>query len=412
MRYNRLYYFLFLLSVSIGSITAQGLGTPYSRYGYGVLSDNTTSAQRAMGGIGYAMNSGRQINVMNPASYAAIDSLTFLFDMGVDLNNLWTSQGEDKGTKLGGGLDYITLQFPITKYGGGSIGFLPYSQVGYSFGDKVTNGTTAYQGSGGISQVYLGLAARPLKGLTLGINIGYLFGDIKHDDYAYTSAGSIGLFERTMEVSDYSLDIGVQYSYQINKKNRLTAGVTFSPGKSFHGHSYAINYDSSSDSEPDTIRSISMKHHYTKPFSLGIGLNWEWNDRLMIEADVTYQPWSKAKFTGLDENDRTRLVDRYKFAFGAQYCHNPRGDYASRIQYRAGFSATRDYWSIFGNSIREYGIHAGVGLPAPSSKTMINLSLGYQLRTSTPNTLIKEKYFFITLGVNFNELWFWQNKIR
>ena len=41
-----------------------------------------------MGGIGYAMSSGRQINVMwNPASYACIDSLTFLFDMGVGTSN-------------------------------------------------------------------------------------------------------------------------------------------------------------------------------------------------------------------------------------------------------------------------------------------------------------------------------------
>ncbi|MDE6503741.1 MAG: hypothetical protein K2K78_04690, partial [Muribaculaceae bacterium] len=49
--------------------SAQLAETPYSRYGYGTLGDNATSSQRAMGGVGYAMNSGRQINVMNPASY-------------------------------------------------------------------------------------------------------------------------------------------------------------------------------------------------------------------------------------------------------------------------------------------------------------------------------------------------------
>ena len=52
--------------------------TPYSKYGYGILNDQATSAQRSMGGVGYAMASGRQVNVMNPASYAAIDSITFL----------------------------------------------------------------------------------------------------------------------------------------------------------------------------------------------------------------------------------------------------------------------------------------------------------------------------------------------
>lgn len=63
--------------------------SPYSKFGYGLLGDNATSAQRQMGGVGYAMRSGRQINVMNPASYAAIDSLTFLFDMGTDVSMYW-----------------------------------------------------------------------------------------------------------------------------------------------------------------------------------------------------------------------------------------------------------------------------------------------------------------------------------
>lgn len=65
------------LAACVFSASAQ-ISSPYSKFGYGLLNDNATSAQSQMGGVGYAMNSGRQINVMNPASYAAIDSLTFL----------------------------------------------------------------------------------------------------------------------------------------------------------------------------------------------------------------------------------------------------------------------------------------------------------------------------------------------
>ena len=79
---------LFLLPAAVlaAAATAQNVTTPYSMYGYGILGDRATSMQRQMGGVGYAMNSGRQINVMNPASYAAIDSLTFLFDLGADMS--------------------------------------------------------------------------------------------------------------------------------------------------------------------------------------------------------------------------------------------------------------------------------------------------------------------------------------
>ena len=410
-----------LILISIASCligVAMNSQTPYSRYGYGTLNDNSTSAQRGMGGVGYAMNSGRQINVKNPASYAAIDSLTFLFDMGLDLNNLWTSEktadGTYNGKKLGGGLDYVTLQFPVTKWGGGSVGFLPYSTVNYSFGEKIDNGSASYQGSGGISQLYLGLAAKPFKGFTVGANFSYLFGNITHDNYTYTatSAGSIGLFERVMEVSDYMIELGAQYSYRINRRNRVTVGVTFTPGKSFHGRSYAINYDASLNNEPDTVGNVAMKGRYTQPMSIGAGVNWEWNDRLMVEVDATYQPWNKAKFASIDGLGAQRFVKRARGAIGAQYCHNPRGSYVDRIQFRVGFSATRDYWMIMGNTIRQYGITAGFGLPAPGSKTMINISVEYQHRQAHPNPLVKEQYIYLTLGVNFNELWFWKNRIR
>ena len=119
--------------------------TPYSGYGYGMLRDGVTSTQRAMGGIGYAMNSGRQINTMNPASYAAIDSLTFLFDIGLDVTSMWLSETDAEGNRASeqrwaGGLDYATMQFPLGKYLGGSVGLLPYSSVGYAFGSKIDNG--------------------------------------------------------------------------------------------------------------------------------------------------------------------------------------------------------------------------------------------------------------------------------
>ena len=131
---------LLLITVSFAATAQNGTMTPYSQFGYGILRDNATSAQQAMGGIGYGMSSGRQINVMNPASYARIDSLTFLFDMGFDVTFLWQTEGSGSNklsdSNIGGGLNYITMQFPLGKRMGMSIGVLPYSAVGYSFGNR------------------------------------------------------------------------------------------------------------------------------------------------------------------------------------------------------------------------------------------------------------------------------------
>lgn len=393
-----------------------GTMTPYSRYGYGILNDNATAAQRSMGGVGYAMNSGRQINVMNPASYASVDSLTFLFDMGVDFTALWQSEivndkkASDKN--FGGGLDYVTMQFPIGKYMGASFGILPYSSVGYAFGSEIENGATSRQGTGSINQLYVGFAGKLYKGLSLGVNVAYLFGTTFNDSYAFTDNGSTSLFEREFDVRDWRMDIGLQYSRYVSRKNRLSLGVVYSPKKDFNGHAITYAYDINQETAPVETENISLKGNFSMPETWGAGIAWEWDKRLMVEADFTYQPWSKTKYRGVDQNSTdAQLDDRYKMALGMQFLPKLRGNYLQSIQYRAGGFFNHDYLRILGNNVREYGASIGFGLPVPSFKTIINVGLEWRHRQANPQPLIKENYLCVTLGLNINELWFRQSKI-
>lgn len=425
------------VTAAVATLTAaaqNSVNSPYSRLGYGILNDNVSSAQRAMGGVGYGMNSGRQINVMNPASYAAIDTLTFLFDIGGNLSQTRSTEpgagkdgGNATGKDLGGGLNYITMQFPLGKYMGGSAGLLPYSEVGYSFGDVIyrgdeTTGISSRQGSGGINQLYIGVAGRPYKGLTVGANISYMFGNILNDNYVTTTGGEQALFERVLKVTDYKLDFGVQYSFNVKPRHRLTAGIVYSPGKSFHGHTYGVHYNISSSSssdnttKPDTTGYSKLAGRYTMPATWGAGINYKWDERLMVEADFTYQPWSKVKYQALEGYETAqKFADRWKINAGVEFTPRPRGSYLQRIQYRAGAFYTRDYQMVGKNNVREYGVSMGFGLPTATStmqRSIVNLSFEYRRRQASPQALIKENCFMVTLGVNFNEMWFFQNKIH
>lgn len=408
----------FALSLSTFPVlkAQNGTMTPYSRYGYGILNDNATSSQRAMGGVGYAMNSGRQINVMNPASYASIDSLTFLFDMGVDFTTIWqneTVDGKNVSDKNnGGGLNYITMQFPVTKYLGASIGILPYSSVGYAFGNQIEHGASSHQGTGSINQLYVGLAGKLFKGLNLGVNVAYLFGTTYNDNYAYTSGGSTTLFEREFEVRDWRMDIGAQYSFRVDRKNRFTIGAVYSPKKDFHGNAITYAYDVNQETAPEETSNIPLKGNFSMPETYGLGLAWEWDNRLMVETDFTYQPWSKTKYLGVEQNSTdAQLDDRYKIAAGMQFTPRLRGNYFEVVRYRVGTFYNHDYLRVLGNNVREYGASIGFGLPVPSFKTIINLGLEWRHRQANPNPLIKENYLSVTLGINFNELWFFKRKI-
>ncbi len=408
--------FLMLLPAS-----AQQTTSPYSMYGYGLIGDRATSMQRQMGGVGYAMNSGRQINAMNPASYARIDSLTFLWDMGADIAFTWRKDGQYKERVTGGGLDYITMQFPIGKFMGGSVGLLPYSSVGYSFGDEIRHGTLTNQGSGGINEVYLGFSGR-WKGASLGVNVSYDFGNIQNDVFAAPADYSNTLFEQIIQVRDWNILIGAQYTFNIDPLNSFTLGLTYSPKKSMHGRTWATIQETTSQTAPDTVASGRMKGHYYNPNSIGAGISWkrERASRIIAEVDFTWQQWSKAPFSPLySDSDPDVMVfqgmkffDRVKLAAGVEYVPRVRGNYFQRMAYRFGAWFGRDYLNIQGNSLRDYGLSCGFGFHTPQDKTMINLGLEWRHRQGHPSPLVKEDYLTVTLGLNFNELWFWQRKIR
>lgn len=409
MKFTRLLSILALMLASAAAWAQNGTMTPYSRYGYGILNDNSSATQRAMGGVGYAMSSGRQSNVMNPASYAAIDSLTFLFDMGGNVNFISSSEGTVNESTISGGLDYITMAFPISKRIGASLGMLPFSSTGYQFSDTIGNGYTQRQGDGGISKLYIGAGINPFADLYVGFSFSYMFGSNINDLYVMTDGGSTSLFERYIKVHDWHLDLGVQYPIAIGD-NKLTIGATYSPAKSLHGETYGIYYDASLDTKADTIGMTSLNGKYSLPATYGFGVNLTLR-KLMVEADFTYQPWKDAKYATIESFESVEFANRWKAAVGMQYTPMQRGSYFKRTNYRFGAYYNHDYLMIRGNNVREYGVTAGVGLPVPGFKSTLNLGLEYKHRQAHPNPLIKENYFNIYVGINFNEMWFRKSKI-
>lgn len=402
---------------------AQSSTTPYSKLGYGILSDNATGMQRAMGGVGIAMQNGRQINVMNPASYSQVDSLTFLWDMGLDLTNCWSKEGTKSGYSLGGGLDYITMEFRLAKNLGAAIGIVPFSSVGYSFGGDIDNGTDSRLGAGGLSELFAGVGYQPFKGLSIGANFSYLFGSTTNT--TNVSSTSNTQFIRNLEVRDWNMRAGLQYAFNISRKNKVVIGLTYQPKKSLHGNALGrmadINQDVVVDNKGntvivyDTIADMSLKGNYELPNTFGVGVSYTYDNRLNVELDYTYQQWSKAKYTPIDyfEAPQTKWNNRWKVAVGMSYLPNPRGNYFKRMTYRLGAFYNNDYMNVNGNDVRDYGLGLGFSFPAlAGNKTLVNLGVEWRHRYTAPTNLLKEDYLNITVSVNFNEMWFWKNKIR
>ena len=113
-----------LLFTVINSYSQNGTNSPYSRYGFGLMSDRSLGFNKGMSGVSQGFRHGQETNVSNPASYSAIDSLTALIDFGLSFQNgnykMNSLQKNAKNTSV----DYFTFQFRAFKNLGMSFGVL------------------------------------------------------------------------------------------------------------------------------------------------------------------------------------------------------------------------------------------------------------------------------------------------
>ncbi|SPZ84284.1 Uncharacterised protein [Sphingobacterium multivorum] len=81
---------------------------------------------------------------------------------------------------------HITMTFPMKRFGGISLGILPYSDIGYRTSSTGTVNsdpyTKVFTGEGGLTKAYAGWGVRIVKGLSIGANMSYLFGTL--NDYS------------------------------------------------------------------------------------------------------------------------------------------------------------------------------------------------------------------------------------
>lgn len=412
-----------LLTMVTGMAIAQNnTNSPYTRYGYGDLSDQSFGNSKAMGGIAFGLRDGAQINPLNPASYTAIDSLTFLFEGGVSLQNMNVSGGGVKLNAKNSSFDYLAMQFRLHPRIAMSVGLLPFSNVGYSVSDsKTENGvsqTRSFTGDGGLHQLYGGIGVKVLKNLSLGVNASYFWGDITRTRtiiYPGTSDSYSYIQQIGVSVSDYKLDFGAQYTQELSKKHSVTIGAVFSP-------KHKLNNDYTITTQASTTNSNDLDATLELPNMFGVGLTYNYDKRLTVGVDYSLQQWSKTKFGVATADDATRTEfaetyaynDRHKISVGAEYIPNLIGrSYLSHIKYRLGAYYTTPYYKIDGKkAAREYGVTAGFGLPVPRSRSILSIS-GQFVRVSGQETnFVNENIFRVSIGLTFNERWFFKRRVE
>lgn len=423
---NKILASFVLATLTTSAFAQSNTNSPYSQYGLGDLTDHSVSFNKGMNGVGLAMRRGNEVNPMNPASYSAIDSLTMLFDAG--LSGQITNFNEN-GTKLNGksgGFDYVVGQFRAFKNVGVSFGVLPYSNIGYSYSsteklsDSQTSVTTTNKGDGGLHQLFIGAGFRPVKPLSVGFNISYLWGDYNRS-ITSGSTSAINTLSKvyTADISSYKLDLGLQLELPINKQDNITLGATWTPGHSLKTDANCLIINTNSSISKSDTTSLKIADGLSIPTAYGIGVAYNHSQNLRIGADMQIQKWGSVDYPDYSNGTYTLksglLKDSYRFNLGGEWTPRPLGrHFFQRVRYRAGAGFATPYYYINGKEgPKEFSASLGFGIPIMNgynNRSVLHVS-GQFVRRSADN-LIKENMFRLNIGFTFNERWFAKWKVE
>lgn len=426
-----------ILAIATTGTMAQsnGSNSSYSRFGLGTLTDRSQGFNKSMGGVAQGLRSGNRVNMLNPASYSAVDSLTFIFDMGMGLQFGNLKQAGNSINVRNTTLNHINAVARLSRGLGISFGFAPYSNIGYNFSREGRVGTdnasgqpvisrNTYYGNGGTHEMYVGVGWNPLHRLSIGANIAYLWGDYNHsmaqqfyEGTTSTNAYSSLSAEYSGNIRTWKADIGIQYPIRMGKADWLTLGATVGIGHNTKDDASMNRYTSAGDT-----LSVEAKDAFQLPYTYSAGLAWQHKGRLTLAADYTREQWADCVLPVTFYNERNELtmearkgqyLNRNKVCFGAEFIPNPLGrNYGDHIEYRLGCSYSTPYVKIAGaDGPREYGITAGLGLPISpktisGSRSRINIGLQWMHRAPSATSMVTENYYMLNIGFTFNEQWF------
>ena len=405
-------------------VQAQNLTkSPYSFAGMGELHFPGNAKLYAMGQTGQGLRPAYEFNILNPASYSALQQT--VFEAGAFYTSGMLSTANASNAVDNSSFAYFNLGMPLwSEHGIGlAFGLQPYSTMGYNLsspgtyqgsGDSLPyKATTFMQGRGGLSRFYMGTGVRIHKNISIGIQVSYLFGNMTTAQQLVndTAAHKFDIAEeRNIHAGDLGYSLGIQYHKGINEKYRATAGLTLDGGTTVNAkgeHTVrSTGWGASRFLVSDTLFHVDAGNTNIRlPLSLNAGVGFERKDKWSIIADLHYTQWEFFRLAGVAE-------PLYKNSLGISAGASIIPDmfdyknYLKRIEYRIGGRYDNGNLNISGMNIAMRGVSAGLGLPLGKSRSKLNMSFEYFIKGTTENQLIKESYYRLVIGLTITDKWF------
>ena len=427
-------FLITILFVSFNFQAQEGTSSPYSFYGIGSLKFKGTTENRAMGGLSI-YNDSIHMNFRNPASYVGKNLFSFnnearlvKFTVGIGHSDtkLETSNASDNTTTTT--FDYLGLNVPMGKFGMG-FGLIPHSSVGYKLESRnsIDSIQYKYSGNGGLNKVFLGFGYLISDNISIGVDARYNFGNIQNNalEFLYDDEQlPLDYQAREINRSDLSginYNLGISYNAVFNEKTQLVSSLTYSPGynlKSKNKRTFAsvIVNDSGieypiNEIEVDLLSLDLEETDLKMPSKMSIGLGIGSIRNWFVGSEYTMIKSSVFSSDLLDIENAT-FEDSSILSIGGFYIpdYNSFNKVWQRIVYRSGIYFEKTGLNINNQSIKEFGISFGLGIPVGRLFSNLNTVIEIGRRGTTNENLVKENFVNFQLSLSLNDRWFVKRK--
>lgn len=429
---------VFIALFAIQSYAQQSTASPYSFYGIGTLKFKGSVENKSMGGLSIYKDS-IHINFRNPATYGGMNLETFQnesrpvkFTVGGSHTSTELKSNFGSDRVKASTFDYLALSIPVGKLGFG-FGLLPYTAVGYRLetSNALGNAETRFSGEGGLNKAFLSAGYQITDGLSAGIDASYNFGNIKNSTIQFNYNDQNEPLQtqsrenNRSDLSGVSLNIGLHYQHMVTDQLELQSSFTYAPSSDLTSKnersfsSIVINGSTGIESEIETMEAdlsdsgleeTSLTLPSRISFGAGIGQPRKWF------AGVEYSSENTSEFSNvLYKNTGSTFEDASRVSIGGFYIpqYNSFTSYWKRVVYRGGLRFENTGLKIENESIKEFGIAFGIGIPVGTIRNPFsNANLGFEIgqRGTTNANLIQENFIKVQLSLSLNDRWFDKRK--
>ncbi len=407
---KKIFVVILVVVTSSISFAQEGTSSPYSFYGLGIQKFKGTVENRSMGGLSIVADS-VHLNLQNPAAIGELRLTTYT--VGTTYSNFRINNANESSSGEDASLDYLAIGIPAGKFGF-AFGIIPVTSVGYDLNSIDSNDNELqFNGTGGLNKVFLTSGVKVNKNLSIGLEFNYNFGNIENKSILKRPDIQFDTREITSsDLSSFSLSLGLVYKTMLSEKLELSASVVSTP-------SFELTSENSRELATILVGSTGQEIVIERQdieledldidlpaefrFGAGIGESKKW----FVGAEYTYldsEDFSSALFV----QDNVAYENASKYRIGGYYIpkYNSLTSYFGRVVYRAGFRYEETGLTIDGNSIDEFGISFGLGLPVGRLFSNANLGFEFGQRGTDSFGLVREDFFNVSISLSLNDRWF------